>query len=197
MFSQDQLPWPASERKTVITEALMAETVATEAIMPSVVEPILPYDTVDLEMWPQTQNAGETRFRDAVREAALVAGGELLFDLPAEGLVADRLRIAVARIPDDDDKMRVVLATLDQDGAEIHLQMPDAATAHLVGFAEAFVGLFQAEALVGLFHQRIAPEADTAESLDLVARLGDIRAALDYDMAEPAVAIFEPQAAAA
>jgi len=124
MFSQDQLPWPASERN------------------PTVVDALQPYDTVDLEMWPPTPDAGATRFREAVREAATAAGGELLFDLPAEGLVADRLRIAVARIPDDDEKMRVVLATLDQDGAEIHLQMPDAATAHLVGFADAFVGLF-------------------------------------------------------
>jgi hypothetical protein len=124
MFPQDQLPWPACEKKADLAEAAK------------------PYDTADLEMWPQAPDAGETRFRDAVREAAIAAGGELLFDLPADGLVADRLRIAVARIPDNDEKMRVVLATLDQDGAEIHLQMPDAATAHLVGFANAFVGLF-------------------------------------------------------
>ncbi|MET0749238.1 MAG: hypothetical protein ABWY49_13730, partial [Rhizobium sp.] len=180
MFSQDQLPWPASERKavaaidfaalaTVTTVSAIADipeavvvtdvttagavkcltemTAAVDVADEATVEAVTPYDTVDLEMWPQTPDVGETRFREAVREAALAAGGELLFDLPAEGLVADRLRIAVARIPDDDEKMRVVLATLDQDGAEIHLQMPDAATAHLVGFAEAFVGLFQAEAL--------------------------------------------------
>ena len=172
MFSQDQLPWPASERKNAIADVALSS------------------DTVDLEMWPQTPNAGETRFREAVREAATAAGGELLFDLPAEGLVADRLRIAVARIPDDDEKMRVVLATLDQDGAEIHLQMPDAATAHLVGFAEAFVGLFQAEALVGLFHHRAEPDAaeaerQEAERQDAVARLENVRAVLEHAMAGP------------
>lgn len=165
MFSQDQLPWPASERKTAVAMALSS-------------------DTVDLEMWPQAPDAGAARFREAVREAATAAGGELLFDLPADGLVADRLRIAVARIPDDDEKMRVVLATLDQDGAEIHLQMPDAATAHLVGFADAFVGLFQAEALVGLLHGSAEPQG-TAERSDVATILEDATLMLRHAMARP------------
>jgi hypothetical protein len=164
MFSQEQLPWPACERKIAVAE------------------PIMPHDTADLEMWPQTVEAGETRFREAVREAAVTAGGQLLFDLPADGLVADRLRIAVAWIPDDDDKMRIVLATLDLDGAEIHLQMPDAATAHLVGFAEAFVGLF---------HSIAAPEAVPGEALDATAETED--AAEPEDIIEQEEAMAEPK----
>ena len=91
----------------------------------------------------QPKDDGEARFREAVRDAAIAAGGELLFDLPAEGLVENRRRIAVARIPAEGQSMRVVVATLDRDTARIHLQKPDAKTAHLVGFANAFVGVFK------------------------------------------------------
>jgi len=101
------------------------------------------FDFLDLKFPPSLKDEGEARFREAVRDAAVAAGGELLFDLPADGLVENRRRIAVARIPADGDGMRVVMATLDRHSARIHLQKPDDRTAHLVGFANAFVGVFQ------------------------------------------------------
>lgn len=102
------------------------------------------FDFLDLKFpREQAEDNGEVRFREAVRDAAVAAGGELLFDLPAEGLVENRRRIAVARIPAEGESMRVVMATLDRDSARIHLQKPDDRTAHLVGFANAFVGVFQ------------------------------------------------------
>ncbi|MFB2601056.1 hypothetical protein ACE04B_03175 [Rhizobium phaseoli] len=86
---------------------------------------------------------GDAGFCEAVRQAANRAGGELLFDLPAAGLVADCRRIAVLRIPDGGSEMRVVLALLDYAGTEIRMQAPDEDTAHLVRFADAFVALLE------------------------------------------------------
>lgn len=102
------------------------------------------FDFLDLPFpSPPKKDNSEAQFREAVRDAATAVGGELLFDLPAVGLVANRRRIAVARIPGDGNTMRMVMATLDQDSPRIHMQMPDARTALLVGFANSFVGVFQ------------------------------------------------------
>ncbi|WP_434729877.1 hypothetical protein [Rhizobium binae] len=106
-------------------------------------EPMLPMELVELELSLEGYAGGDAGFCEAVRQAAGRAGGELLFDLPAAGLVADCRRIAVLRIPDGASEMRVVLALLDHAGTEIRMQAPDAETAHLVRFADAFVELLE------------------------------------------------------
>ncbi|EJT06578.1 hypothetical protein [Rhizobium sp. CCGE 510] len=106
-------------------------------------EPMLPMELLELELSLEGYAGGDAGFCEAVRQAAQRSGGELLFDLPAAGLVEDCRRIAVLRIPDDGSEMRVVLALLDYAGTEIRMQAPDEETAHLVRFAEAFIELLE------------------------------------------------------
>jgi hypothetical protein len=106
-------------------------------------DPHLPLELLELELSLEGFDGGEQGFREAVRRAAAEAGGELLFDLPAGGLIADCQRLAVLRIPAEDQTMRVVLAVLDDERAEIHLHEPDGTTEHLVRFADAFVDVLE------------------------------------------------------
>ncbi|ARQ09114.1 hypothetical protein NXC12_CH01034 [Rhizobium etli] len=106
-------------------------------------EPTLPMELVELELSLEGYAGGDAGFCEAVRQAAGRSGGELLFDLPAAGLIADCRRIAVLRIPDGGSEMRVVLALLDHAGTEIRMQAPDEETAHLVRFADAFVEVLE------------------------------------------------------
>lgn len=105
-------------------------------------EPSLPMELVELELSLEGYAGGDAGFCEAVRQAAGRSGGELLFDLPAAGLIEDCRRIAVLRIPDGEN-MRVVLALLDHNGTEIRMQAPDEETAHLVRFADAFIELLE------------------------------------------------------
>jgi hypothetical protein len=111
--------------------------------MADTADPQLPLELLELELSLEGFGGGEESFREAVREAATAADGEFLFDLPAAGLVPDCRQLAVIRIPGEDGGMRIVLAMLDDDGAEIRLQEPDDETEHLVRFADAFVDVLQ------------------------------------------------------
>ncbi|NNG68900.1 hypothetical protein HLI18_03015 [Rhizobium laguerreae] len=106
-------------------------------------ETMLPLELLELELSLESYAGGDTDFCAAVRQAAARSGGELLFDLPAGGLVQDCRRIAVLRIPGDGREMRVVLALLDDNGTEIRMQAPDEETAPLVRFADAFIEVLQ------------------------------------------------------
>ncbi|PDT31198.1 hypothetical protein CO660_04000 [Rhizobium sp. L9] len=105
-------------------------------------EPSLPMELVELELSLEGYAGGDAGFCEAVRQAAGRSGGELLFDLPAAGLIEDCRRIAVLRIPDGEN-MRVVLALLNHNGTEIRMQAPDEETAHLVRFADAFIEVLE------------------------------------------------------
>ncbi|MDQ0559451.1 hypothetical protein QO004_001229 [Rhizobium mesoamericanum] len=105
-------------------------------------DPLLPIELLELELSLDGYD-GKSDFCETVRVASAKAGGEFLFDLPAEGLIDDCKRIAVLRIPSPGQQMRVVLAVLDHNGTEIRMEAPDPATAHLVRFAEAFVKVLE------------------------------------------------------
>ncbi|MDC7743403.1 MULTISPECIES: hypothetical protein [Rhizobium] len=106
-------------------------------------EPMLPMELLELELSLEGYAGGDAGFCEAVRRAANRSGGELLFDLPAGGLIEDCRRIAVLRIPDGGNEMRVVLALLDHNGTEIRMQAPDEETAHLAHFADAFIEVLE------------------------------------------------------
>ncbi|EJZ20552.1 hypothetical protein NE852_05710 [Rhizobium sp. Pop5] len=106
-------------------------------------DPMLPLELLELELSLEGYAGGDAGFCEAVRRAADRSGGELLFDLPAGGLIEDCRRIAVLRIPDDGNRMRVVLALLDGHGTEIRMQAPDDETAPLVRFADAFIEVLE------------------------------------------------------
>jgi hypothetical protein len=105
-------------------------------------DPLLPVELLELELSLDSYD-GDADFCDAVREAAARAGGEFLFDLPAEGLMADCKRIAVLRVPSAASDMRIVLAVLDQNGTDIRMETPAPGTAHLVRFADAFIKVLE------------------------------------------------------
>ncbi|MDL2409941.1 hypothetical protein PY650_30850 [Rhizobium calliandrae] len=106
-------------------------------------DPTLPLELLELELSLEGFSGGEAAFCEAVRDAARAAHGEFLFDLPATGLISDCRRIAVVRIPEDGQVMRVIFAVLDEDNAEIRLLQPDEETEPLLRFADAFVDLLQ------------------------------------------------------
>ncbi|MDL2401031.1 hypothetical protein [Rhizobium mayense] len=106
-------------------------------------DPALPLELLELELSLEGFSGGEPAFCEAVRDAARAAHGEFLFDLPATGLIADCRRIAVLRIPEDGEAVRVIFAALDEDGAEIRLLQPDEETEPLLRFTDAFVDLLQ------------------------------------------------------
>jgi hypothetical protein len=106
-------------------------------------EAFLPLELLELELSLEGYDGGEAGFCEAVRQAAVGAGGEFLFDLPAAGLIEDCRRIAVLRAPLPSGKLRVVLAVLDLNGAEIRIQVPDEQTQHLVRFANAFIEVLE------------------------------------------------------
>ncbi|HEY0123097.1 MAG TPA: hypothetical protein VGC14_15330 [Rhizobium sp.] len=106
-------------------------------------EPALPLELLELELSLDGFSGGEAGFCEAVRTAAKAVGGEFLFDLPATGLISDYRRLAVLRIPEGGEDMRVIFAALDEDGAEIRMLEPDEETEHLLSFTGAFVNLLQ------------------------------------------------------
>lgn len=81
-------------------------------------------------------------FAETVADAAANAGGELLFELPAGGLLSDCSRLAVLRLPSGAG-MVTVFACLDLDGETIRVEGPDARTQPISDFAEAFVDVLQ------------------------------------------------------
>jgi hypothetical protein len=127
--------------------AMIASELAVDSPLPALggtdaSDPLLPMDLLELELSLESYD-GDADFCDAVRIAAEQSGGELLFDLPAEGLMDDCKRIAVLRIPTATSDMRIVLAVLDQNGTDIRMESPAPETAHLVQFADAFIDVLE------------------------------------------------------
>ncbi len=107
-------------------------------------EPALPLELLELELSLDGFSGDEASFAEAVRHAAGQLGGDYLFDLPASGLAEDCLRIAALRVPrGGDGALEIVFALLDAEGAAIRVENPDAKTADLKRFADAFVDLLQ------------------------------------------------------
>lgn len=98
----------------------------------------------EFELSLESFQGGEADFAAAVRDAAGLAGGAYLFDLPAADLIEDCSRIAVLRISDEPDQsLRTILALLDASGASIRVEEPDERTEGLVRFADAFIGVLE------------------------------------------------------
>jgi len=106
-------------------------------------EPAMPLELLELELSLDGFSGGEAGFCEAVRTAAKAVGGELLFDLPATGLISEYRRLAVLWVPEGGENMRIIFAALDQDGAEIRVLEPSEETEHLLSFTDAFVDLLQ------------------------------------------------------
>jgi hypothetical protein len=126
----------------MIASELAVETQAPAFTGTDGKDPLLPVELLELELSLDSYD-GDADFCDAVRVAAAKAGGEFLFDLPAEGLMEDCKRIAVLRIPSAASDMRIVLAALEQNGTDIRMETPAPETAHVVRFADAFIKVLE------------------------------------------------------
>ncbi|UIJ71131.1 hypothetical protein [Aurantimonas sp. HBX-1] len=98
------------------------------------------FEAVELELALDMQDLTESDFETCVRAAAAVVGGELLFDIPADGSVEDASRIAAVRI-EGEDRDVIVFAVLNADGDNIRVSGRDEIGDRFHGFARAFVGV--------------------------------------------------------
>ena len=106
-------------------------------------ETMLPLELLERDFSLDGYDEGEAGFREAVQRAAKSAGGEFLFDLPAAGLVENCSKLAVIRVPEGKEATRIIFAVLDEESNDIRMQAPNDETAHLVRFANAFVGVLE------------------------------------------------------
>lgn len=93
---------------------------------------------LELELSLDGYSAGRDGFSAHVATAVSAIGGELLFELPASGLIADCERIAVLRMPQE-GAAGTVFACLETGGTTIRIERPTEETACLQSFAGAFV----------------------------------------------------------
>lgn len=106
-------------------------------------EPLLaPFEAVEFELALDLQDPTRATFDDCVRAAAAVVGGEMLFEMPADGGIEDASRIAAVRLrhPERD---RIFFALLGDDGATIRVASKEEVGELFHGFARAFVGVLE------------------------------------------------------
>ncbi|KAB0679557.1 hypothetical protein [Aureimonas leprariae] len=98
------------------------------------------FETVEIELALDLQEPSGETFETRVRNAVAVVGGEVLFDVPADGSLDDASRIAAVRVPGS-PRDRIVFAILNETETSIRVAEPDEVGDRLYGFAEAFVGV--------------------------------------------------------
>ncbi|MBB4003007.1 MAG: hypothetical protein V7704_13350 [Aurantimonas endophytica] len=97
-------------------------------------------EAVELELALDMQDLTQSDFETCVRAAATVVGGELLFDIPADGSVEDASRIAAVRIAGE-NRDNIVFAVLNGSGDNIRVSGREEIGDRFHGFARAFVGV--------------------------------------------------------
>ena len=118
--------------------------IALPAPPPSAGDAALPMALLELELSLDRFSGNKDEFAGFTRTVAHDIGGELLFVLPASGLVDDCLTIAAVRHGQAGDKTPIILfICLAQDGSTIRVEQPSERTAGLKSFAEAFVGVLE------------------------------------------------------
>lgn len=103
---------------------------------------VLTMKLLELELSLDGYAAGRDSFSAHVATAVSAIGGELLFELPASGLIANCERIAVLRLPRE-GAANTVFACLEPGGTTIRIERPTEETACLQSFAGAFVDVLR------------------------------------------------------
>ena len=103
---------------------------------------IEPFEAVEFELALDLQDPTAAPFADCVSNAARVVGGEILFDMPADGSIEDATRIAAVRMAGDDSG-RILFAILDQEGVTVRMASKAEVGERFHGFARAFVGVLE------------------------------------------------------
>lgn len=101
-------------------------------------------DLIGLELSLEAFNASQDDFSGFVQQTAEDFGGELLFTLPASGLVRDCKTIAVLRLPmGASGDMQTVFACLNDAGTSVRVEEPNERSAGLARFAHAFIDVLE------------------------------------------------------
>lgn len=101
-----------------------------------------PFETVEIELALDLQEPTSRTFEDCVRSAVEVVGGEILFDMPADGSLEDASRIAAVRVPGRPAD-RIVFAILNETETTIRVADREEVGDRFYGFAHAFVGVLE------------------------------------------------------
>ncbi|WFU48370.1 hypothetical protein [Sinorhizobium terangae] len=118
-------------------------TKAAPTLLPQPGDAAIPMALLELELSLDGFSGSKDEFAAFVRTVAADIGGELLFTLPASGLIEDCLTIAAIRYSDAGKAPTILFVCLGGDGTEIRVEQPGAQTADLKSFAEAFVGVLE------------------------------------------------------
>ncbi|MCA1403482.1 hypothetical protein I6F26_02555 [Ensifer sp. IC3342] len=118
-------------------------TKAAPALLPQPSDAAIPMALLELELSLDGFSGSKDEFASFVRTVAADIGGELLFTLPASGLIEDCLTIAAIRYSDAGKAPTILFVCLGGDGTSIRVEQPGERTADLKSFAEAFVGVLE------------------------------------------------------
>lgn len=118
--------------------------IALPAPPPPAGEAAIPMALLELELSLDRFSGNKEDFVGFAHKVADDIGAELLFILPAPGLVDDCATIAAVRHGQAEDKTPIILfICLAQDGATLRVEQPSERTAGLRSFAESFVGVLE------------------------------------------------------
>ena len=110
--------------------------------IPAADSAIEPFEAVEFELALDLQDVTAASFADCVSSAAHVIGGEILFEMPADGSIEDAQRIAAVRMAGDNSG-RILFAILDQDGLTVRMASRAEVGERFHGFARAFIGVLE------------------------------------------------------
>lgn len=106
-------------------------------------EPVLDaFESVEFELALDMQDPTELPFEACVAQAAQVVGGEILFDMPADGTIEDATRMAAVRIPNE-TRDRIIFVVLDEARSSLRVASSDEVGERFHGFARAFVSVLE------------------------------------------------------
>ncbi|PST26387.1 hypothetical protein C7U60_05045 [Mesorhizobium plurifarium] len=118
--------------------------IALPAPPPPAGDAAIPMALLELELSLDRFSGNKDDFVGFTHKVAHDIGAELLFILPASGLVDDCETIAAVRHGRTEDNTPIILfICLAQDDATIRVEQPSERTAGLKSFAESFVGVLE------------------------------------------------------
>lgn len=112
-----------------------ADDVTGEAVLDA-------FESVEFELALDMQDPTELPFEACVALAAQVVGGEILFDMPADGTIEDATHMAAVRMPNE-TRDRIIFVVLDEAKSSLRVASSDEVGERFHGFARAFVSVLE------------------------------------------------------
>lgn len=112
-----------------------ADDVTGEAVLDA-------FESVEFELALDMQDPTELPFEACVALAAQVVGGEILFDMPADGTIEDATHMAAVRMPNE-TRDRIIFVVLDEAKSSLRVASSEEVGERFHGFARAFVSVLE------------------------------------------------------